>query len=176
MQSNPIIRLLTLPLRIAIDVVGGLPAVLVPVLAPLLSRAADERESYPFLSEEWVDAARRIRDDYAGKAAPPPVVRINQIVTGVPFGSGELLSHTDTTSGDLDMDHGHLDEPDLTVTIGYDVAKALLVDMDVQAAMQAFMRGEIKVEGDITKLMALQTAQVDPIAFEAATRIKAITQ
>jgi hypothetical protein len=37
------------------------------------------------------------------------------------------------------------------------------------------MSGQIKVEGDMTKLMALQTAQVDPIALEAGGRIRAIT-
>jgi hypothetical protein len=41
--------------------------------------------------------------------------------------------------------------------------------------MQAFMQGQIKVEGDLSKLMALQTAQIDPVALEAATRIRGIT-
>jgi putative sterol carrier protein len=42
--------------------------------------------------------------------------------------------------------------------------------------MQAFMGGRIKVEGDITRLMMLQTTmpQTD-ITFEVAAAIKAIT-
>jgi hypothetical protein len=62
------------------------------------------------------------------------------------------------------------------VTINYDIAKALLVTMDVNAAMGAFMRGEIKVEGDIAKLMSLQAAQIEPLALEAAGRIQALTE
>ena len=56
------------------------------------------------------------------------------------------------------METGHLDSPDLTITIGYETAKAILVDGDAQAAMQAFLGGRIKVDGDITKMIALQTA------------------
>ena len=44
--------------------------------------------------------------------------------------------------------------------MGYDTAKAILVDGDAQAAMQAFLSGRIKVEGDVTKMIALQTAGV----------------
>ena len=58
------------------------------------------------------------------------------------------------------METGHLESPDLTITIGYDTAKAILVDGDAQAAMQAFLGGKIKVDGDITKMIALQTAGI----------------
>ena len=100
---------------------------------------------------------------------------MNQVVTEVPFGDGTLQAHTDTTSGELVLELGHIENPDVTVTLPYDTAKSLLVDQDQQAAMQAFMSGKIKVEGDMMKLMALQTTQVDPVALEAAARIKEIT-
>ena len=45
--------------------------------------------------------------------------------------------------------------------------------------MQAFMAGKIKVEGDMTKLMAMQQAPADPEAAanaeKIATAIKEIT-
>ena len=65
---------------------------------------------------------------------------------------------------------------DLTVALDYDVAKAILVEGNPQAGIQAFMSGKIKVEGDIAKLMALQTATPDPAAAEIAARILAITE
>ena len=49
---------------------------------------------------------------------------------------------------------GHLENPDLTVTLDYVTAKAILVDGNPQAGMQAFMAGKIKVQGDMTKMMA----------------------
>jgi putative sterol carrier protein len=42
--------------------------------------------------------------------------------------------------------------------------------------MQAFMAGKIKVQGDMTKLMAMQSGPVDPTAQEVAARIKEITE
>jgi hypothetical protein len=49
------------------------------------------------------------------------------------------------------------------------------VDWDPQAGMQAFMAGKIKVQGDLSKLLAMQQASLDPLALEAARRIKDIT-
>jgi putative sterol carrier protein len=48
--------------------------------------------------------------------------------------------------------------------------------MNPQVGMQAFMAGKIKVQGDMTKLMAMQQAGPDPVAAEVAGRIKAITE
>ncbi len=104
---------------------------------------------------------------------------MNQIIQDVPFGSGTINAHVDTSSGELEMETGHLESPDLTITIGYDTAKAILIDGDAQAAMQAFLGGRIKVDGDITKMLALQSAGigggVDPAAIELAKRLQAIT-
>ncbi len=132
---------------------------------------------HKFLSEEWMEEARKIREEYAGKAAPPAhEVRMNQVVTDVPFGEGSIDAHMDTSGGESKMELGHLENPDLTVTLDYDTAKAILVDGNPQAGMQAFMAGKIKVQGDMTKLMALQSAAPDPVQAEIAEKIKAITE
>ena len=54
-------------------------------------------------------------------------------------------------------------------------SKAIFVDQDQQATMQAFMGGKIKVQGDMTKLMAMQAAPPDATQVEAAGRIAEIT-
>jgi hypothetical protein len=132
---------------------------------------------YPFLSDEWMVEARKIREEYAGKSdQAPPIVRMNQVITDVPFGEGTLQAHLDTSDGEAKMDLGHLDKPDLTVTLDYATAKAILVEQDAQAGMQAFMSGQIKVQGDMTKMMALQSQPPDETAKEIADRIKAITE
>ncbi len=131
---------------------------------------------FAFLSEEWLDAAKAIREEYAGKSAPPAhAVRMNQVITEVPFGDGTIDAHLDTSGGEMQMDMGHLDEPDLTVTLDYATAKAILVDGNPQAGMQAFMAGKIKVQGDMTKMMALQSGAPDPMQAEIAAKIKEIT-
>jgi hypothetical protein len=135
---------------------------------------------YPFLSDDWLTEARRLRAEFKDRTPEIPVtVRMNQIIQDVPFGEGTIKAHIDTSSGQLELEMGHLDSPDLTITIGYDTAKAILVDGDAQAAMQAFLNGRIKVDGDITKMIALQTAGMsagtNPAAVELARRLQAIT-
>jgi putative sterol carrier protein len=132
---------------------------------------------YKFLTEEWVAEAKTIREQHSGDvAAPAHKMRMNQIITDVPFGDGPIHSHMDTSEGEMKMDLGHLDNPDLTVTLDYDTAKAILVDGNPQAGMQAFMAGKIKVDGDMTKLMAMQSGAVDPAALKAAQAIQEITE
>ena len=74
------------------------------------------------------------------------------------------------------MDIGHLDDADLTVTLDYATARAILVEGNPQAGMQAFMAGKIKVQGDMTKLMAMTQGAPDPVAEEVAAKIKEITE
>ena len=131
---------------------------------------------YPFLSEEWMAEAKKIRDEYAGKTAPiAQTMKMNQIITEVPFGDGTINAHMDNSSGEMDMDLGHLDGAEVTITIDYGTAKAIFVDGNPQAGMQAFMSGKIKVQGDMTKLMAMGQAAPDPTAAEVAAKIKEIT-
>ena len=133
--------------------------------------------TYLFLSDEWLDEARSIRAEYEGHGGSiEHSVRMNLIVEEVPFGEGWIHAHADTRTGDLVLDVGHIDPVDLKVTIGYEIARALLVEGNPQAGLQAFMQGKIKVEGDIAKLMALQSASPDPTAAEIASRIQAITE
>ena len=135
--------------------------------------------SYPFLSDEWLEEARRIRAEYEGKTGTiPHAVRMNLVVTAVPFSEEDILAHMDTSSGELILEVGHLETQDLKVTVDYDTAKAILIEGNPQAGMQAFMAGRVRVEGDMAKLMALQAAPAasDPNAAEMATRLRDITE
>jgi len=133
--------------------------------------------TYQFLSEEWMTEARTIRNKYADQVPEVTTsIRINQVTTDVPFGEGEVHSYIDTSSGTLMMELGDLDEPDATITIDYDTAKAMFVDQDQAVAMQAFMSGKIKVQGDMMKMMALQTAlPTTEISQKIAEEVQAIT-
>jgi hypothetical protein len=134
---------------------------------------------YPFLSEEWLAEARRIYAEYRGQAhTPAQPLRMNQVITDVPFGDGTINAHVDTSSGEVEIDVGHIDNADVQVTLDYATARAVLVNGDLQAALQAFMSGRIKAEGDITRLMNLQVAgggNPDSTAAEIARAIQEIT-
>jgi putative sterol carrier protein len=134
--------------------------------------------TYPFLSDEWIAEARRIREEYAGEGISVPlVVRMNQVITEVPFGEGSMKANLDTSSGELVMELGHLESADVTVTLDYETAKAIFVEGTAEAGMQAFMAGKVRVDGDLAKLIAA-LQQVSPGAFRASEvqrRIQAIT-
>ena len=133
--------------------------------------------TYPFLSDEWMTAARDIREEFRGKTQPmTQKIKMNQVITDVPFGPGTIEAHMDSSSGEMEMELGHLSDPEVTVTVDYATAKAIFVDMNPQVGMQAFMAGKIKVQGDMTKLMAMQQTGPDSVAAEVAGRIKAITE
>jgi putative sterol carrier protein len=136
--------------------------------------------SYPFLSDEWIAEARKIRAEVADPqaAAAPTSVRMNQFITDVPFGGGRLDAHLDTSSGTLEMETGHLEQPDVTVTLDYATAKAIFVDGTLEAGMKAFMDGKVRVQGDMAKLISAlqQLAPPDPNAVDQAqARIRDIT-
>lgn len=117
---------------------------------------------YKFLSDEWVEAARKIREDAGAPTTAPQPVKMNLVITEVPFGEGTVEAHMDTTSGVIELDLGHVEAADVTATLDYETARAMMVDANPQAGMQAFMAGKITLQGDMTKALALQTGPPNP--------------
>lgn len=132
---------------------------------------------YEFLSDEWVVAAREIRERYRAQLPEVTIsVRINQVITDVPFGEGTINAYVDTSSGSVELDVGELDEPDAVLVLDYETAKAMIVDRDPAIVMQSFMAGRMKVQGDMMKLMAMQTAlPANEFSEQVAEEIASIT-
>ena len=123
-----------------------------------------------FLSDEWMDAVEAIRDE---APEPPAVMKdlvLNVTVVGGPDGD------RDVHLAGGQFERGHADGAPTKLTVPYDTAKALFIEGNPQAAMQAFMSGQIKVEGDMSKVMAMQ-ASGPPSAEQEAfqEKIKALT-
>ena len=137
---------------------------------------------YPFLSEKWIVEARKIRDEYHHAIPDVPPIAMNLVVNEVPFGTGTIDAHLDSSSGGIALDQGHLEKSDVAITTDYATAKALFVDQNPAAAMQAFMSGKIRVQGDLAKLFSLQElagggSESDlSTAKEIAERVKGITK
>jgi putative sterol carrier protein len=134
---------------------------------------------YDFLSDEWMAAAREIRERYEGDLPDVTIdVRINQVITDVPFGDGVINAYIDTSNGSLELELGELAEPDAVLMIDYATAKAMVVERDPAVVMQAFLEGRIRVQGDMMKLMAMQAtaaAHETEAAGQVADEIRAIT-
>lgn len=137
---------------------------------------------YPFLSERWMAEARKIRDEYGHSISDVPPIAMNVVVNGVPFGDGSVNAHVDSSSGRLALDQGHIGKPDVSITTDYATAKALFVEPNPTAVLQAFMAGKIRVQGDLGKLLSLQelagfgSDDDMTLAKEVAERVKSITK
>lgn len=129
--------------------------------------------AYAFLSQEWLDAVRKLRDEAGdvGMGGMGDLV-LNIKVEGAPDGDKEF--HLNQGN----FEDGFVDDAPTKITVPYDVAKQLFVEGNQQAAMQAFMSGQIKIEGDMTKLMALQSqgASATPEQVAITEKIKEITE
>jgi putative sterol carrier protein len=108
--------------------------------------------SYVFLSDEWFDAVEGLRDEVPEASAAVADLKLNIVVSGGPDGDREIHM----AGGQFER--GLADGAPTKVTVPYDVARSMFIDGNQAAAMQAFMSGQIKVEGDMTKLMAMQSA------------------
>ena len=108
---------------------------------------------HKFLSESWFQEADKIFDEIS----PPVPDAIKDLVINFRIRSGP--------DGDVEarMDAGRLRQgfgegAPTTLNIPYDVAHKMMIENDQNAAMQAFMGGQIQVEGDMSRVMAMQAA------------------
>lgn len=131
---------------------------------------------FKFLSEEWLQNVLALQAEYRDRVPAPLVkMRLNQEINAVPFGDGVVKLNVDTTSGKAVLGVGHIEGPDATVSLEYETAKALMVNQDQQAVMQAFMQGKIKVQGDMSKIMVPPPPKNDA-QKELDQKIKELTE
>lgn len=123
-----------------------------------------------FLSSAWFDELEKLRSEQPPVEGAMADLTLNIVVTGGPEGDTEI--HVKGGS----FERGLAADAPTKLTVPYDTAKGMFIDGNQQAAMQAFMSGQIKVEGDMSKLMAMQ-AGAAPTAEQQAfqEKIKAIT-
>ena len=58
-------------------------------------------EQHPFLSPEWMDAVRRIREEMPAPDVPSVgLMKMNLHVSATPF-DGDVKAHVDTSDGEL---------------------------------------------------------------------------
>jgi hypothetical protein len=125
------------------------------------------------MSNAWFDSIVKIRDEIGEiplNEATKDIV-INLVVTAGPDGDQEM--HMKAGS----FDRGLAEHAQTKLTIPYEVARSLFVERDPQIAVQAFMSGEIKVEGDVGTLIKMQLPKEDtPQSRKLKDRIKEITE
>ncbi|HEX6380566.1 MAG TPA: SCP2 sterol-binding domain-containing protein [Acidimicrobiia bacterium] len=130
---------------------------------------------HPFLSDPWFDEVRRLHDAAGGAAPEGAEVRMNLVIQSMPF-DDDLAMHLAVAGGRADWGKGHLDDAEVTLTLAYDTARAIFVEGNPQAAIEAFMAGRIIVQGDITKLMVMQPTGPGSPAGDLTKMLQEITE
>lgn len=127
--------------------------------------------SHEFLSEGWFAKVKELHDAAGNVEAPAALADlvINVTVTDAPGGDKAMA----LVAGMLE--EGHHDDAGTTMIVPADLAKRIFIEGDQSAGMQGFMSGQIRVEGDMSKLMTLQTAQPSDSQKELMQKIAAET-
>ncbi|SUD90267.1 SCP2 sterol-binding domain-containing protein [Psychrobacter phenylpyruvicus] len=124
-----------------------------------------------FLTDEWFNEVDRLTAE-AGELNLPPALANSKI----------NLKVTNTANGDVSaaLENGVLKkgETDATTTINIDeeTLKAIALRGDMNEAMNAFMSGKIRIDGDMGQVMALQTAKPSPEQKDLFKKIYAMTE
>jgi hypothetical protein len=130
---------------------------------------------YAFLSDEWFTKVEELVAAAGDLQIPPAmrVVEVNVTVTGAAMaGSGEVrLAMKEGL-----FTRGHRPDFATRLTLSADVARKIFVDGDTAAGVQAFLDGSIKVDGDLAKLVAMQTVEPSEPQKRLTRQIAAITQ
>ena len=136
--------------------------------SPILEK---EIVSHTFLSDDWFTAMDALRAEVGDPEVAPAMkdLKLNIVVTGGPEGDREV--HLDAGQ----FRPGAVDGAPTKLIVPFDVARSIFIDGNQQAAMQAFMTGKVRVEGDISRVMAMQTAGTSPSQQAFQDRLKAIT-
>ena len=125
-----------------------------------------------FLSDEWFAKVKELTEEAGAVEVPGPLKDLT-INLNVAMADGTTKSvHIE---GGQFAEGAKADAP-VGISLPADVARKIFVDMDQQAAMQAFMAGQMRVEGDVTKLMVLATVTPSADLRDLLDDIKSITE
>ena len=125
---------------------------------------------YKFMSDEWFDEVEKLVND--ANIEPPP--QMADLAINVTITSDDGDKQMAIAAGK--MQKGHVDGAPTTITLPLDLAKKLFIDQDQSAGMQAFMSGQIKIEGDMSKLMGMQSMQASEEQAALSKKIMEMTE
>lgn len=124
---------------------------------------------HEFLSDEWFAAVEGL-----GPAPPAPDELLDagaiNIVVVRPDTADVAVHLAEGTFG-----RGLADDPSLTLRTTFDVAKTVFLTGDQHAAMSAFLAGQVSVQGDLTRLMAMHRTTPSPAQRDYARAILRLT-
>lgn len=126
--------------------------------------------AYAFLSPEWFTKVDELIAS-AGDLQIPEAMKAVEVNVTVTSTAGE----TPLFMKDGLFTQGHKAGAPTSLTLSAELARKIFVDADMGAGVQAFLTGEMKVEGDLAKLVAMQTVEPSEPQKRLTKQIAAIT-
>jgi hypothetical protein len=125
---------------------------------------------FEFLSDEWFTKVDELVAA-AGDLQIPEAMRTAEVNITVTSPKGE----TKLFMKDGLFQRGH--EPSFTtsLTLAEDIARRIFVDGDTAAGVQAYLEGNIQVDGDLAKVVAMQTVEPSEPQKQLTRQIASIT-
>jgi putative sterol carrier protein len=108
-----------------------------------------------FLSDAWFAKVAELTAAAGNLNVPPALasLALNLTVTGAPGGNVDMCLNGGNFEKGLNA------SAPTKLTLSADLLRKVFLENDQAAGMNGFMSGQIKVEGDMSKLMAMQTAR-----------------
>lgn len=125
---------------------------------------------YDFLSPEWFAKVDELIAG-AGDLQIPPAMKAAAMNITVKSARGDKQLHLK----DGLFAQGHQPGATTTLTLAEELARKIFVDADAAAGVQAFLTGEIEVEGDLAQLVAMQTVEPSDPQKQLTKQIAAVT-
>ncbi len=126
--------------------------------------------SYAFLSPEWFTKVDELIAASGDLKIPAEMkaVEVNVTVTS-PKGDAKIFMK------DGLFTQGHQPSAEASIKLSEELARKIFVDGDTAAGVQAFLSGEMQLEGDLKKLVAMQTVEPSEPQKALTKKIAAIT-
>lgn len=126
--------------------------------------------AFAFLSDPWFDKVDELVAQ-AGDLDIPAAMKDLEVNVTIKTAAGEVPVFLK----DGLFKRGHQAGVTTKLTLPDTVARKIFVEGDVAAGIQAFLTGEIQVEGDLAKVVAMQTVEPSAKQQELTRRVAAIT-
>lgn len=126
--------------------------------------------AFAFLSDSWFDKVEELIAQAGDLQIPAAMKDLEVNITvkapagAVPVSLKQGVFH-----------RGHLPGVTTSITLSDAVARKIIVEGDAAAGVQAFLAGEIQVEGDLAKVVAMQTVEPSKPQQELTRKIAAVT-
>ncbi len=124
-----------------------------------------------FLTDDWFNEVDRLTSEAGDLNMSPALADMALNLTITDTAQGDVEAHLANGS----LKKGHTDAP-TTIKLNEKTLGQIAQDGNFNSAMGAFMSGDIRIEGDMSQMMTLQSAKISNEQKDLYKKIYAMTE